>query len=353
MRVNSDNQADIRFFGAHDRAWIPVRDVFLFSKRPPADIKKKRGNIDTCFKEVETHVTKLKNRFGRLDYAEHRTPYDPSREEAMLKILFPNYTLPFEIGSRRARTYSFTGSERSRDATPTPSDMSCFDDEEEQGEEEEDEDGTEKSEEQAKDSDKSTVGEVERPEQTDCKEEPDKPSAVAAQRPLSPAQPDLTHVEPEEKELKLVLEEEEEIVATALGTPLVEADTKKDDLALEGRQVQPTADDVPSHIDKGETNGKNAAQAPVLGGGARADSKDCATDPAHSVMPAEAGDHEGRIASSPPCEVSSTTPAQGLGEAVAAPLAGDNLSVVDPPTAAPSSRVVEGVIADSNNEKGR
>jgi hypothetical protein len=84
------------------------------------------------------HMTKLKNRFGRLDYAAHRTPYDPSREEAMLKILFPNYTLPFEIGTRRARTYSFTGSERSRDATPTPSEISCFEDEgeEEEGEEE-------------------------------------------------------------------------------------------------------------------------------------------------------------------------------------------------------------------------
>jgi hypothetical protein len=91
------------------------------------------------------HMTKLKNRFGRLDYAAHRTPYDPSREEAMLKILFPNYTLPFEIGTRRARTYSFTGSERSRDATPTPSEISCFEDE---GEEEEVE-GEEQSEETA------------------------------------------------------------------------------------------------------------------------------------------------------------------------------------------------------------
>jgi hypothetical protein len=145
MRVNSQNAADIRFFGAHDRAWIPIRDVYLYSAKPPAggDAKRKQrganNNLDTCFKEVEMHMTKLKNRFGRLDYAAHRTPYDPSREEAMLKILFPNYTLPFEIGTRRARTYSFTGSERSRDATPTPSEISCFEDEgeeEEEGEEE-------------------------------------------------------------------------------------------------------------------------------------------------------------------------------------------------------------------------
>ncbi len=150
MRVNSQNAADIRFFGAHDRAWIPIRDVYLYSAKPPAggDAKRKQrganNNLDSCFKEVEMHMTKLKNRFGRLDYAAHRTPYDPSREEAMLKILFPNYTLPFEIGTRRARTYSFTGSERSRDATPTPSEISCFEDE---GEEEEGEGEEEQSEE--------------------------------------------------------------------------------------------------------------------------------------------------------------------------------------------------------------
>jgi hypothetical protein len=152
MRVNSQNAADIRFFGAHDRAWIPIRDVYLYSAKPPAggDAKRKQrgnnNNLDSCFKEVEMHMTKLKNRFGRLDYAAHRTPYDPSREEAMLKILFPNYTLPFEIGTRRARTYSFTGSERSRDATPTPSEISCFEDE---GEEEEEGEGEEQSEETA------------------------------------------------------------------------------------------------------------------------------------------------------------------------------------------------------------
>jgi hypothetical protein len=56
MRVNSQNAADIRFFGAHDRAWIPIRDVYLYSAKPPAggDAKRKQrgnnNNLDTCFK---------------------------------------------------------------------------------------------------------------------------------------------------------------------------------------------------------------------------------------------------------------------------------------------------------------
>ena len=124
MRVTSDNNADIRFFGAHDRAWIPIKEVFLFSKKAPSEIKKKRGNIDNCFAEMDKHIKKLKDRFGRFDYAQHRLQYDPAREAEMLKMLFPNFTPPFDIGKfgRRSRSYSCSGSERSRDGTPTRSD---------------------------------------------------------------------------------------------------------------------------------------------------------------------------------------------------------------------------------------
>merc|ERR1711915_17486 len=87
--------------------------------------------------EVETHIKKLKDRFGKFEYAKHKTQYDPNKEEEMLKTLFPKYTLPFEIGTlaRRARSYSFTGSERSRDATPTPSENSIIDDDDDEYEE--------------------------------------------------------------------------------------------------------------------------------------------------------------------------------------------------------------------------
>jgi len=123
MRVNSENYGDIRFFGAHDRAWIPMKDVYLYSKKPPIDIKKKRGNLDSCFQEVDKHIKKLKDRFHQFNYANHKTLYDPNKEAEMLKILFPSLSLPFDIGKvgRRSRSYSLTGSERSRDATPTPS----------------------------------------------------------------------------------------------------------------------------------------------------------------------------------------------------------------------------------------
>ena len=129
MRV-SENSGDVRFFGAHDRAWIPLKDIFMYSEKPPIEIKKKRTNIEGSFDEVEKHRKKLEERFGRVEYADHKTPYDPSRELEMLRIMLPNYEPPFDIGqvARRSRSYSCSGSEKSRDATPTPSEMMEDDD---------------------------------------------------------------------------------------------------------------------------------------------------------------------------------------------------------------------------------
>ena len=39
MRINSEENVDVRFFGAHDRAWIPLKDVFLYSEEAPVVLK--------------------------------------------------------------------------------------------------------------------------------------------------------------------------------------------------------------------------------------------------------------------------------------------------------------------------
>ena len=68
MRVNSENTADVRFFGAHDRAWISLKDVYLFSEDPPAQIKKKRGNIDSCVQVcIVNRCLCPKLKFGNLN----------------------------------------------------------------------------------------------------------------------------------------------------------------------------------------------------------------------------------------------------------------------------------------------
>jgi len=291
MRVNSENNADIRFFGAHDRAWIPLKDVYLFSDKPPQEMKKKRGNLDSCVTEVESHIKKLRDRFGKFDYAEHKTQYDPVKEEEMLKILFPKYTLPFEIGTlaRRARSYSFTGSERSRDATPTPSETSMMDEDEEEEEEEE-----QKMEEKTKESES-----------------------------LEAIEAAVKEIDNLKKGIDSQIEEAIEIDSEKVAE---KADTKKE-AETSGNQ-EPVATIVkdmevesPSELKDAEIAVAKAPEVPT-------------PNPAEvRVCAAEAT----RVSASPPCEVSSTTITPGISD-----------SEIPKDTTVTKTKFIEGVIAETS-----
>lgn len=45
MTVNTSGLVDVRFFGAHDRAWVPARDCFLYSEKDPNNFRTKRQDI--------------------------------------------------------------------------------------------------------------------------------------------------------------------------------------------------------------------------------------------------------------------------------------------------------------------
>lgn len=90
MRVNSDDCVDVRFFGAHDRAWIPVKDVFLYSQEPPVVVKnKKRGNIEAIRDEVDRYIKHITDKFGKFEHSPYKTALDPRKEEEQIKILYP------------------------------------------------------------------------------------------------------------------------------------------------------------------------------------------------------------------------------------------------------------------------
>ena len=126
MRINAEENVDVRFFGAHDRAWIPIKDVYLYSEEAPQKAaNKKRGNLEGCMHEVDLYIKNITEKFGKFTHAPSKTNLDPKKEEDQIKILYPTCTLPFELGARRrTRTFSFSGSERSHTATPTPSEVS-------------------------------------------------------------------------------------------------------------------------------------------------------------------------------------------------------------------------------------
>ena len=92
MRINSDENVDVRFFGAHDRAWIPLKDVFLYSEEAPVVLKNKakRGNLDGCIHEVDMFIKNIKDKFGKFQHAPSKINLDPKKEEEQLKLLYPN-----------------------------------------------------------------------------------------------------------------------------------------------------------------------------------------------------------------------------------------------------------------------
>ncbi|XP_069106879.1 MYND-type zinc finger-containing chromatin reader ZMYND8-like isoform X2 [Argopecten irradians] len=71
-----DDQVDVRFFGAHDRSWVPTSQVYMLSKDIPTPAKNKRGGFENAMDELEIHIKKIREKFGSFEYASFRMPYD-------------------------------------------------------------------------------------------------------------------------------------------------------------------------------------------------------------------------------------------------------------------------------------
>ncbi|XP_061179146.1 MYND-type zinc finger-containing chromatin reader ZMYND8-like [Saccostrea echinata] len=84
-----DGQVDVRFFGAHDRSWVPTSQVFMLSKEIPTPVKSKKGGFDYAMEETELHIEKIREKFGRFDYAPFRTPYDKNHVYFHNKMKIP------------------------------------------------------------------------------------------------------------------------------------------------------------------------------------------------------------------------------------------------------------------------
>ena len=152
MRSNSYHSVDVRFFGAHEQAWIPTKDVFLYSLEPPVAVKvmqicktkiqslsqwrkagwngigilftchylqskSQKGSLEGIFHEVNLHIKYIKKSFFKFKYAPFKTPFEPRREMEHIKTMYPRFSLPFQLRYlddslwRGRRAYSFSESE--------------------------------------------------------------------------------------------------------------------------------------------------------------------------------------------------------------------------------------------------
>ncbi|CAL9703299.1 unnamed protein product [Knipowitschia caucasica] len=83
-----DGQVDARFFGQHDRAWVPINNCYLMSKEIPFSVKKTKSIFNSAMQEMEVYVENIRKKFGVFNYAPFRTPYTPNNQLQML--LDPN-----------------------------------------------------------------------------------------------------------------------------------------------------------------------------------------------------------------------------------------------------------------------
>ena len=106
MRINSEENVDVRFFGAHDRAWIPLKDVFLFSEEPPIVVKKpKRGNLEGCIHEVDLYIKNIKDKFGKFTHAPPKVNVDPRQEQDQILLMYPDVSSVSNFSRRRKKIH--------------------------------------------------------------------------------------------------------------------------------------------------------------------------------------------------------------------------------------------------------
>ncbi|XP_068598105.1 MYND-type zinc finger-containing chromatin reader ZMYND8 [Brachionichthys hirsutus] len=81
---DKDGQVDARFFGQHDRAWVPLNNCYLMSKEIPFSVKKTKSIFNSAMQEMEVYVENMRKKFGVFNYAPFRTPYTPDGNFQML-----------------------------------------------------------------------------------------------------------------------------------------------------------------------------------------------------------------------------------------------------------------------------
>lgn len=99
MSIDSRQQVDVRFFGAHDRAWVPAMHCMLFSEQDPNKTKgstptnnkstsKTQKGIADAMKEKDDYIKNLREKYG-FKYFKFREPFDPNDVQKQLDLMLP------------------------------------------------------------------------------------------------------------------------------------------------------------------------------------------------------------------------------------------------------------------------
>ncbi|XP_029005657.2 MYND-type zinc finger-containing chromatin reader ZMYND8 isoform X3 [Betta splendens] len=104
---DKDGQVDARFFGQHDRAWVPLNNCYLMSKEIPFSVKKTKSIFNSAMQEMEVYVENMRKKFGVFNYAPFRTPYTPDNNFQMLSDTSNPSTTPVKPEKQEKIKLSF------------------------------------------------------------------------------------------------------------------------------------------------------------------------------------------------------------------------------------------------------
>lgn len=111
MSVDPRQHVDVRFFGAHDRAWVPALHCMLFSEKDPNKTKgstptntknsKTQKGITDAMKEKDDYIANLREKFG-FKYFPFRQPFNANDLQGQLETMLPGLKSLKEGGEKEA-----------------------------------------------------------------------------------------------------------------------------------------------------------------------------------------------------------------------------------------------------------
>ncbi|XP_045542178.1 protein kinase C-binding protein 1-like isoform X1 [Papilio machaon] len=137
MSVNSSGLVDVRFFGAHDRAWVPSKDCYLYSEKDPNNFRTKRQDILDSMQEAELHIRNISRKYGKFVYPPFKTQFDPTKLSEQLKMMIPSFDGEVSVATKEKSGGSTqnTGRDKSRSNSKSSKSSSTQDGDVSEGEE--------------------------------------------------------------------------------------------------------------------------------------------------------------------------------------------------------------------------
>ncbi|XP_037300628.1 LOW QUALITY PROTEIN: protein kinase C-binding protein 1, partial [Manduca sexta] len=128
MSVSAAGLVDVRFFGAHDRAWVPAKDCFLYSEKDPNNFRTKRQDILESMQEAEQHIRNISRKYGKFVYPPFKTQFEPNKLNEQLKMMIPTFEGEVRVPQNTTKHQTIPGNSKKKSRSNSKSSKSSCND---------------------------------------------------------------------------------------------------------------------------------------------------------------------------------------------------------------------------------